>query len=106
MPIGDDRPTMVDLINHVVPCLHSNWKTFGYQLLENKDTYIIGEIAGNIQGNVKSSAETLFDRWLRLGYANTTWNYVIDCLRMEKLFTDAKRIEEMLLSGSYYSLLV
>ena len=99
-PIGYAEPRMRDLLNHVVPSLNEKWSHLGYELLEAKDSDIIKEIEGNIQGNVKLCAQNLFEKWLELGYKDTTWNKVIEALKTIKMVTLAQKIAKKLLPGN------
>lgn len=84
---------------HVVPYLHEDWVNFGYQLLEDRHANIIDEILADIHGDVKKCSETLLRRWLKLDYADTTWNKLLNTLQIIERFALAHQIADKLLPG-------
>ena len=85
---------MKDLIKYVVPCLHKEWENFGYQLLNDNDAKKV-----ITKGDVQRSARSLLEKWLGLGYDDTTWSKIIKCLMQVELIADADNIRKMLLPG-------
>ena len=106
-PIGCDKPEIGDLVHHVAPNLNKDWSYLGYELLEAKNSNIIQQIEGNIKGDVTECANKLFERWLKLGYPNTTWNRIIAALEKINLNALAQDISSKLLpaAGSYYKII-
>ena len=65
--VEDDRPSRIDLTNHVIPSVANNWKGLGEMLLDTNlvDSGYLEAIEAENPGNLAECCRQMFIKWLK-----------------------------------------
>jgi len=77
--VGDDRPSLKDLHNHIVPGIADKWKDLGVQLLNPRDNEL-DIIEKNNPRDVMECCKCMLQKWLRAN-PDANWDDLIASLR-------------------------
>ena len=97
--IGNDRPLLRDLYDHVVNDVGDKWKDLGVQLLRSDQEKMLDIIAADHPHDVVSCCKYVFKKWLETTTADyATWNQLIKALRSPNIQLDylANQLEQIL----------
>ena len=94
---GNDRPSLKDLYDHVVPNVADKWEDLGVQLLRPDQEKMLDVIAADRSHDVVSCCKRVLKKWLDTS-TNATWNELIRVLRRPSVELDclANQLEQML----------
>ena len=99
MYIGNYRPLLRDLYDHVVNDVADKWKDLGVQLLRSDQEKVLDIIAADHPHDVVSCCKCVFKKWLEPTTADyATWNQLIKALRSPNIQLDslASQLEQMI----------
>ena len=83
--LGNDRPSMRDLHNHIIPAVASKWWELGVQLLNPSTSHNILEIIKeNHPQDVMGCCSNMLQRWLDT-IPDASWNELLKALRSPSL---------------------
>ena len=93
---GNDKPTMKNLSNSVVPKVGLKWYMLGFQLLDQQYVATLRTIKAD-RKNPEDSCIEMFDEWLTTD-GDATWNKLIDALKspIVNLNSLANQLQKML----------
>ena len=78
--IGNDRPSLKDLHDHVVMEVADRWKDLGVQLLRSDQEGILNIIEADHPHDVIKCCKRIFKEWLDTS-EDATWNMLMGALR-------------------------
>ena len=95
--IGDDRPSLKDLYDHVVREVAHKWKDLGVQLLRNDQQKELDIIEKDHPRDAVECCKCVLNKWLDTT-TGATWNQLISALKSSTLQLDylANQIENMM----------
>ena len=96
--VGCDRPTMRDLVKHVVPLVGGHWYDLGLELLNPKYENELDTIESETTDRISERCRKMFSIWLRTD-PQASWNKVVTCLTQASLENVAHNVEKLLLQG-------
>ena len=83
-PLGDDRPSLKDLHNHVVQGVASKWRDLGVQLLDPDSENMLVIIERNHPQDVIECCKCVLRKWLDTK-SDASWNQLLEALRSPSL---------------------
>ena len=89
---GHDRPTLRDLVYHIVPSVLNDWYDLGLQLLDPKYEHELDAIEADTNNNCKTCCRKMFSRWLVTDEL-ACWDKVIEsltCIGLKKVASNVK----------------
>ena len=97
--IGNDRPSLKDLYDHVVMKVADRWKDLGVQLLRSDQEGMLNIIEADHPHSVVSCCKCLFGKWLN-ATEDASWNVLIKALKSPSVQLDylAGQLEKMLIT--------
>ena len=95
---GRDRPTLRDLMIHVVPLVATKWYDLGVVLLEPKYQHELISIEADVRNDVATCCRKMFSKWLNSDEL-ASWDKLIKAVRIFQLNNVANDIEQLLLQG-------
>ena len=93
--LGNDKPSVKHLHDHVVENVANNWRNLGVQLLPPDRLNLLNILEENNPRDVVSCRNSLFEKWLEIT-ADATWNQLIGALRAMQLYHIAAELEQKL----------
>ena len=96
---GNDRPTLRDITNHVIPSVAHKWYNLGLQLLDPKYENELNIIEAD-KNDATTCCRKMLVRWLNTDEL-ASWDKLIKALRIIQLNDIASNIEQLLLQGEY-----
>ena len=96
---GRDRPTLRDLMIHVIPSVATKWYELGLMLLDPKYENELNTIEADTRNDVATCCRKMFSKWLNTDQL-ASWDKLIKALRIVQLNNVASDIEQ-LLQGEY-----
>ena len=93
----DERPTLRDLCNRLLPNLAPHWDSFAIAVELDNDGTILGIIEQKCRDDLEACCRMLFRKWLQ--QEKPTWRRVIECLREAKCGQLANDVEEKVTGG-------
>ena len=104
--IGHYRPTLRDLLIHVIPSVATNWYDLGVVLLDPNYQNELKIIEANTRNeSVTTSCRKMFSKWLDTD-KSASWDMLMKALRIVQLNNVANDIEQLLLQGEYVYVLL
>ena len=97
---GGDRPTLRDLIIHVIPSITTKWFEIGVVLLDPKYQNELSTIEVDTRNDAATCCRKMFSKWLNTDEL-ASWDKLINALRIVQLNNVAGHIEQLLLQGEY-----
>ena len=97
---GGDRPTLRDLIIHVIPSITTKWFEVGVVLLDPKYQNELSTIEVDTRNDAATCCRKMFSKWLNTDEL-ASWDKLISALRIVQLNNVAGNIEQLLLQGEY-----
>ena len=96
--IGNDRPSLEDLYDHVVMKVADRWKDLGVKLLRSDQDRMLNIIEANHPHDVVNCCKHLFNKWLDTT-EDATWSMLIKALKSPSVQLDylAGQLEKMLI---------
>ena len=94
------RPTLRDLIIHVIPSVNTKWFELGAVLLEPKYQNELNTIEADIRNDAATCCRKMFSKWLNTDEL-ASWDKLMKALRIVQLNNVASDIEQLLLQGEY-----
>ena len=99
--IDRDRPTLRDLLIHVIPSVAITWYELGLVLLDPKYQNALKSVEADTRNDsVTTSCRKMFSKWLDTDEL-ASWDKLIKALRIVQLNDVANDIEQLLLQGEY-----
>ena len=97
--IGNERPSLKDLYDHVLMNVADKWRDLGVQLLRPDKANSLNIIAANHPNDVESCCKCVFEKWLNTT-TDATWNQLISALKCPSLQLDylAGELEQKLIT--------
>ena len=83
---GNDRPSLKDLYNHVVPDAAQKWKDLGVQLLRPDQENILNIIEMD-NNDSTSRCKCVLEKWLETA-TDATWDCLIEALESPNIRLD------------------
>ena len=95
--IGNSRPLLKDLYEHVVPVIADKWEDIGVQLLDSilSEKRVLKVIKANHPNNVEECCKNMFIKWLDT-QKEATWNQVIEVIEKIGLSHQATQLKKKL----------
>ena len=78
--LGNDRPSLKDLHNHVVQRVAERWRDVGVQLLNTTTESMLGIIEKDHPQDVMGCCKCMFQYWLDTR-PDASWNQLLEALR-------------------------
>ena len=100
IPVGRDRPTLRDLVIHVIPSVAMKWFELGVVLLDPKYQDELSIIEADTRNDAATSCRKMFSKWLNTD-EHASWDKLIKALRTVQLNNVASDIEQLLLQSEY-----
>ena len=97
---GGDRPTLRDLMIHVIPSVATKWYELGLMLLDPKYENELNTIEADTRNDAATCCRKMFSKWLNTDQL-ASWDKLIKALRIVQLNNVASDIEQLLLQGEY-----
>ena len=91
-----DRPTLKDLMIHVIPSVATKWYQLGVMLLDANCENELNTIEADTRNDAETCCRKMFSRWLNID-EQASWDKLIRALRHIQLNNVASNIEQMLL---------
>ena len=88
----DERATLRDLCNRLLPSLAPHWKKFAIAVELDEDGTTLGIIEQKCREDSEACCTELFIKWLK--QEKPTWRRVIECLREARSVQLANDVEE------------
>ena len=98
--IGQNRPSLKDLMIHVIPSVATKWEELGLVLLGTKYHNQLIIIKADIGSDVVACCSKMFSKWLSTDEL-ASWDKLIKAVRNVQLSNVANDIEQLLLQGEY-----
>ena len=99
IPVGRDRPTLRDLVIHVIPSVAIKWFNLGVVLLDPKYQNELSVIEADTRNDAATCCRKMFSKWLNTD-EHASWNELMRVLRIVQLNNVANDIQ-LLLQGEY-----
>ena len=96
--VDHDRPTLRDLLIHVIPSVAAKWYELGVVLLDPKYQNELNTIEADTRNDAATSCRKMFSKWLNTDEL-ASWDKLIKTLRIVQLKNVANDIEQLLLQG-------
>ena len=95
--IGNSRPLLKDLYEHVVPVIADKWKDIGMRLLDSDllEQRVLKVVEADHRNNVEECCKIIFDKWLDT-QKEATWNQVIKAIENIGLSHQATQLQKKL----------
>ena len=95
--VGNKRPLLKDLYDHVVIKVADKWRDLGVQLLGPDHQGMLNVIAADHPHDVTNRCKGVLEKWLDTNM-NATWNELIEALRSPGIQLNylAGQIEQMI----------
>ena len=97
---GQHRPTLRDLMIHVIPSVATRWYELGLVLLDSKYQNELTIIEADIRNDAVTCCRKMFSKWLNTDEL-AGWDKLIKAVRIVQLNNVANDIEQLLLQGEY-----
>ena len=97
---GQHRPTLRDLMIHVIPSVATRWYELGVVLLDSKYHNELTIIEADIRNDAVTCCRKMFSKWLNTDEL-AGWDKLIKAVRIVQLNNVANDIEQLLLQGEY-----
>ena len=97
--VGGYRPTLKDLVIHVIPSVATKWFDLGVVLLDPKYQNELNTIEADTRNDAETCCRKMFSKWLNTD-EHASWNKLMRALRIVQLNNVANDIQ-LLLQGEY-----
>ena len=101
---GQDRPTLKDLVIHVIPSVVTKWYNIGVVLLDAKHHNELTIIESD-RHDVVTCCRKMFTKWLDTD-ALASWDKLLQALKILKLNKVAREVEQLLLQGECVTVVI
>ena len=91
-----DRPTLKDLMIHVIPSVATKWYQLGVLLLDSNRENELDTIEADARNDAETCCRKMFSRWLNTDEL-ASWDKLMRALRHIQLNTVASDIEQILI---------